>query len=68
MWWGSYNRGRTAAGGITNMYANDAILCPSGERRQPKYIHLQALHQMIIALAPFFLAAPSALHKYQKNS
>lgn len=65
MWWGGYNRQRSAAGGIMNMYASDAILCPSGQRRQPKYAHLQALHQTMIQLASVLLESPSALLKKQ---
>jgi len=63
MFFGGYNRGRQAGAGITNMYANEAPLCPSGERRQPKYGHFQALHEAIIDIAPILLAAPTALGK-----
>eukprot|EP00543_Licmophora_paradoxa_P004759 CAMPEP_0202454696 /NCGR_PEP_ID=MMETSP1360-20130828/12360_1 /ASSEMBLY_ACC=CAM_ASM_000848 /TAXON_ID=515479 /ORGANISM="Licmophora paradoxa, Strain CCMP2313" /LENGTH=961 /DNA_ID=CAMNT_0049074079 /DNA_START=49 /DNA_END=2934 /DNA_ORIENTATION=- len=65
MWWGGYNRGRSAAGGIMNMYANDATMCSSGQRRQPKFSHLQQLHETIIDLAPFLMESPSALGKNQ---
>ena len=61
MWWGGYNRGQAAAGGITNMYASDAMLCPSGERRQPKFDHLKALHQTLIEIAPCVLESKSEL-------
>lgn len=63
MWWGGYNRGRAAAGGITNMYASDAILCSNGQRRQPKYDHLQSLHSILIEIAPYLLESPSGLFR-----
>jgi hypothetical protein len=63
MWWGGYNRGRAAGAGIANMYASDAALCPSGQRRQPKFGHFQALHQAITAMVPTLLAANTALGK-----
>jgi len=65
MFWGGCNRGRQAAGGITNMYANEAMLCPSGEPRHPKYDHLQAFHKLLIDLASSLLVAPSALLENQ---
>ena len=61
MWWGGYNSGREAAAGIMNKYASDAILCPSGERRQPKFGHFESLHQAIADIAPTLLEAPTAL-------
>jgi hypothetical protein len=61
MWWGAYNRGRQAAGGIANWYASDAVLCPSGQRHQPKYSHFTALHSAIAIIAPTLLAAKTAL-------
>ncbi|KAL7576917.1 hypothetical protein ACA910_006676 [Epithemia clementina (nom. ined.)] len=64
MWWGGYNRGRTAAAGILNAYATDAVLCPSGERRQPKFGHMTALHQVIASVSPL-LAASEALPRAQ---
>ncbi|CAJ1969210.1 unnamed protein product [Cylindrotheca closterium] len=66
MFWGSYNRGRQAAAGITNMYAKEAMLCPSGQRHQPKFGHFQALHQALASLAPILLASESALEKGQQ--
>jgi hypothetical protein len=65
MWWGGYNRGRWAAAGILNAYATDAVLCPSGEPRQPKFGHFQALHWALAEIAPILLHAPSALLKNQ---
>ncbi len=61
MWWGGYNRGRAAAGGIANMYASDAMLCPNGQRRQPKYDHLKALHRTLLEIAPCILESKSGL-------
>lgn len=63
MWWGGYNRGRQAAAGITNMYASDTALCPSGQRRQPKFGHFEALHAAITDIVPTLLAADTALGK-----
>lgn len=63
MWFGGYNRGRSAAAGIMNMYASDAVLCPSGEPRQPKYQHFQTLHASIAEVAAILLHAPTALFK-----
>lgn len=62
MFWGSYNRGRQAAAGITNMYAKEAILCPSGQRHQPKFGHFQVLHQVLADIAPTLLASDTALN------
>lgn len=61
MFWGSYNRGRQAAAGITNMYASDVSLCPSGQRHHPKFGHLEALHTFIIESAPLLLKSKTAL-------
>jgi hypothetical protein len=61
MWWGGYNWGRSAAGGIANVYALESPLCPAGEPRQPKFAHLQRLIAAIVAVAPVLLQAPSAL-------
>lgn len=65
MFFGGYNRGRAAAAGITNMYASDVPLCPSGQRRQPKFGHFEALHQAISGVASTLLAASTALGKGQ---
>lgn len=43
------------------MYAKEAILCPSGERHQPKFGHFQALHQALAGVAPILLSSESAL-------
>jgi hypothetical protein len=52
-----------AAAGIMNAYASDAIMCPSGQRRQPKYGHFQALHEAITEIASLLLTAETALFK-----
>lgn len=65
MFWGGYNRGRSAAAGIMNAYASDAVLCPSGERHHPKYGHFQALHAMLRRIAPVMLETDTALFKNQ---
>lgn len=66
MFWGSYNRARQAAAGITNMYAKEAMLCPSGQRHQPKFGHFQAFHQALASIAPILLASESALDRGQR--
>eukprot|EP00977_Amphora_coffeiformis_P025520 scaffold20312_cov185-Amphora_coffeaeformis.AAC.3 len=57
MFAGGYNRDRMAAAGIMNMYASDAPLCPSGERRQPKFDHLQRLHGLLRNYASSLLSS-----------
>jgi beta-galactosidase len=63
MFWGGYNRGRSAAAGIMNAYASDACICPSGQRRQPKYDHFSALHESLALIAPILLSSDTALFK-----
>lgn len=63
MWWGGYNRGRSAAAGIANWYASDAVLCPNGQRRHPKFGHLREFHEAIMETVPVLLTSPSALNK-----
>lgn len=63
MFWGSYNRGRQAAGGITNWYATDAALCSSGQRHEPKFSHYRSLHQAVASIASVLLTAETALGK-----
>jgi Glycosyl hydrolases family 35 len=63
MWLGGYNRGRAAAAAITNAYAMDAPMCPSGQRRYPKFLHFQALLWALQSVAPILLESPSALHQ-----
>lgn len=41
------------------------MLCPSGERREPKFGHLQVFHEILIELAPFLLESKSALFQNQ---
>jgi len=67
MWWGGYNRGRSAAAGIMNMYASDAVMCPSGQRRQPKFGHFEALHRALADIAPVLLDSPTALDKRENT-
>jgi hypothetical protein len=72
MFWGGYNRERAAGGGITNAYAVDAILCPSGQPHQPKFDHFATLANLIAKHASILLDADSALRYgeqlYVKNS
>eukprot|EP00536_Pseudo-nitzschia_multiseries_P012859 jgi/Psemu1/320345/estExt_fgenesh1_pm.C_5120011 len=63
MFWGAYNRGRQAAGGITNLYASDAALCSSGQRHEPKYSHYRSLHRAIASVASSLVSAETALGK-----
>lgn len=63
MFWGAYNRGRSSASGIMNAYATDAPVCSSGEPRQPKFGHFEALHRALQHVTPILLEAPSALNK-----
>mmetsp|Transcript_38955 Transcript_38955/g.85442 ORF Transcript_38955/g.85442 Transcript_38955/m.85442 type:complete len:232 (+) Transcript_38955:932-1627(+) len=63
MFWGGYNRGRMAASGIMNAYATDALICPNGQPRQPKYDHLTAMHNTIAIIARVLVLSPSALGK-----
>ena len=65
MWFGGYNRGRSAAAGIANWYASDVCLCPSGQRRQPKFGHFEALHTALSDVARTLLYARSALDEPQ---
>ena len=67
MWWGGYNRRRTAAAGIMNMYASDAVMCPSGQRRHPKFGHFEALHRAIADIAPVLLDSRTALDKSENT-
>jgi hypothetical protein len=62
MWYGGYNRGRAAGAGIANWYASDAVLCPSGQRHQPKFGHFEALHEALSGVALTLLNAHSALN------
>ena len=63
MFFGAYNRGRQAAGGITNWYAADAALCPSGQRHEPKFSHYQSMHGIIANIASTLVNADTALGK-----
>ncbi len=63
MFFGAYNRGRQAAGGITNWYASDAALCPSGQRHEPKFSHYQSMHRIIANVASTLVEADTALGK-----
>jgi hypothetical protein len=62
MWWGGYNRGRSAAATVMNLYSSDSPMCPSGQRHRPKFEHLQALLSVIQDVAPVLLHSTSALN------
>lgn len=59
MWWGGYNRERMAAAAISNMYASDGPLCPSGEPHQPKFAHLQSLTCILADISYILLSTQS---------
>jgi Glycosyl hydrolases family 35 len=59
MWWGGYNRERMAAAGVTNSYASDAPLCPSGEPRQPNFAHLRSLTNILADISYILLHSKS---------
>jgi hypothetical protein len=61
MWWGGYNRHRSAAAGIMNMYASDAPLCSSGQPNQPKFDHFTELANVLADVAPVLLDDSSAM-------
>ncbi|KAL7471858.1 hypothetical protein ACHAXS_012210 [Conticribra weissflogii] len=61
MFSGGYNRGRSAAAGIRNAYASDALLCPSGDRRHPKFDHLRTFHRLITESSEALSKSRSAL-------
>jgi hypothetical protein len=63
MFWGGYNRARSAAAGIANGYASDVPLCPSGQRKQPKFGHFEAMHSVLTSISPTLLTADTALKK-----
>ena len=63
MFFGAYNRGRQAAGGISNLYATDAALCSSGQRHEPKFSHYRSLHHAVASIAPTLLSVESAMGK-----
>jgi Glycosyl hydrolases family 35 len=67
MWWGGYNRGRSAAASMLNAYDTHAVLCPSGERHQPKFAHFQALHAALAEIAPVLLHAPQETSSLGQN-
>lgn len=43
------------------MYASDAPMCPSGQRREPKFSHFQSMLRVIKSVAPVLLKSQSAL-------
>jgi hypothetical protein len=47
MWHGGNNYGRTAASGITTMYADDVCLHADGTPNEPKYTHLGRLQRLL---------------------
>ena len=56
MWHGGNNYGRTAASGITTMYADDVLLHSDGTANEPKYTHLGRLQHLIADHAEVILS------------
>ena len=59
MWHGGNNCGRTAASGITTMYADDVCLHSDGTPNEPKYTHLSRLQHLIANYAEDLLKQDS---------
>lgn len=59
MWHGGNNYGRTAASGITTMYADDVILHADGTPNEPKYTQLSRLQHIIASNADALLSQDS---------
>ena len=56
MWHGGNNYGRTAASGITAMYADDVCLHADGTANEPKYTQLSRLQHLIATNAEVMLS------------
>ena len=59
MWYGGNNYGRTAAAGITTMYADDVSLHSDGTPNEPKYTQLSRLQHLIADHAEVLLSQDS---------
>ncbi|CAF1207104.1 unnamed protein product [Rotaria sordida] len=59
MWHGGNNYGRTAASGITTMYADDVLLHADGTPNEPKYTQLSRLQHLIANYAQILLSQDS---------
>ncbi|CAF3381904.1 unnamed protein product [Rotaria sp. Silwood1] len=59
MWHGGNNYGRTAASGITTMYADDVLLHADGTPNEPKYTQLSRLQHLIANYAQILLSQSS---------
>ena len=66
MWTGGNNYGRWTGDGITHMYAVDAIVCPDGQRHEPKFSQSTAMHQAIAGAAAEITSQPAQLNKEVK--
>jgi hypothetical protein len=59
MWFGGNNYGRTAASGITTLYADDVCLHSDGTPNEPKYTQLSRLQHLIADHAKILLSQNS---------
>ncbi|CAF2383629.1 unnamed protein product [Rotaria sp. Silwood2] len=59
MWHGGNHYGRTAASGITTMYADDVLLHADGTPNEPKYTQLSRLQHLIANYAQVLLSQDS---------
>ena len=55
MWHGGNNYGRTAASGVTTLYADDVCLHSDGTPNEPKYTQLSRLQHLIADHAEDFI-------------
>jgi len=56
MWHGGNHYGNTAAGGLTNMYADDVNLHADGTPNQPKHAHMTRVHHLCTKYADLLLS------------
>jgi hypothetical protein len=59
MWFGGNNYGRTAASGITTLYADDVCLHSDGTPNEPKYTQLSRLQHFVADHAKILLSQDS---------
>ncbi|KAL0484185.1 beta-galactosidase [Acrasis kona] len=63
MWHGGNHYGNTAAGGLTNAYADDVNLRADGTPNQPKHAHLTRIHNFCAKYADLLLSQDRS-HSY----
>ncbi len=59
MWHGGNNYGRSAAAGVTTLYADDVCLHADGTPNEPKYTHLSRLQHLIADRSKVLLSQDS---------